>query len=143
MVVKAVLDVLFTNLQVSPDCSGTVYVMYGYDTSVAEAALRLSSVRPLQVVTVCWADIDSDSLTVCNHEKIARWLIRGNKQTMKNLLSEKLFILEGYQSGEVKVEDAPPTHLRRKCLQDHLSSGQWALASSLRMVGVGQQEVYT
>ena len=43
-------------------------------------------------MTVCWADIDSDSLTVCNHEKIARWLIRGNKQTMKNLLSEKLFI---------------------------------------------------
>jgi hypothetical protein len=96
---KAVLDALLTNLTV-PDSGTSAHVMCGYDNSVAEAVLRMSSVLSVQVVTVCWADLDSDNRSVGHNERIAKWVIRSNKQVMKNMLSEKLFILDGYQKAQ-------------------------------------------
>ena len=85
--------------------------MYGYDNRVAEAALRMSRVLSMQVVTVCWADLDSDNQTTDHQEKIAKWVIRGNKQVMKNLLEEKLFFLEDYQKPDAQVSETPrPTY---------------------------------
>ena len=110
-VVKSLLDSLLANLQLAPDRCASVLVMYGYDNSVAEAALRMSSVLSMQVVTVCWADLDSDNQTTDHQEKIAKWVIRGNKQVMNNLLEEKLFFLEDYQKPDAQVSETPrPTY---------------------------------
>ena len=59
-VAKSVLDSLFANLSLTPDRCASVYVMYGYDCSVPEALLRMSSVLSAQAVTVCWADLEPE-----------------------------------------------------------------------------------
>ena len=106
-VVKALLDSLFANLSLTPDRCASVYVLYGYDCGVPEAVLRMSSVLSVQAVTVSWADLDSDNQTADHHLKIAKWVKRGSKQVMKTLLSEKVFILDGYQKPEAKTRDDP------------------------------------
>ena len=106
-VVKSVLDTLFANLALTPDRCASVYVMHGYDCSVSEAVMRMSSVLSAQAVTVSWADYDSDTAIADHHLRIAKWVKRSNKQVMKKLLSEKLFILDGYQKPDAKIEEDP------------------------------------
>ena len=106
-VVKSMLDALFANLALTPDRCASVYVMYGYDTSVPEAVLRMSSVLSMQAVSVSWADLDSDNQTPDHHVKIATFVKRGSRQVMKKLLSEKLFVLDGYQKPDAKIEETP------------------------------------
>ena len=84
-----------------------MYVLYGYDCGVPEAVLRMSSVLTVQAVTVSWADLDSDNQTADHHLKIAKWVKRGSMQVMKKLLSEKVFILNGYQKPDAKIQEDP------------------------------------
>ena len=109
--VKMVLESVFQNLSLTPDRCASVYVVYGYDNSVAEAALRMSSVLSLQVVTVCWADMDSDTQTSDHLERIAKFVIRGNKAVMKTLLEENLFFLTGWKKPVPVAPETPrPTY---------------------------------
>ena len=71
-VAKAVLDALLTNLSVSPVCCASAHVMYGYNSSAAEATLRMFSVLSLQAVTVCWADLGSDNQTAGHNDRVAK-----------------------------------------------------------------------
>ena len=108
---KSVLDALLANLSLTPERCTSLYVMYGYDCSVPEAVMRMSSVLSVQAVTVSWADLDSDNQTADHHLKIANFVKRGNRQVMKKLLSEKTFILDGYQKADAMIEDTPrPTY---------------------------------
>ena len=110
-VVKSVLDALLANLSLTPDRCASLYVMYGYDCSVTEAAMRMPSVLSVQAVTVSWADLDSDNQTADHHLKIANFVKRGSRQVMKELLSEKTFILDGYQKADAVIEETPrPTY---------------------------------
>ena len=106
-VVKAVLESLFANLSLTPDRCASLYVMYGYDCSVPEAVMRMSSVLSVQAVTVSWADLDSDNQTADHHLKIANWVKCGSRQVVKKLLSEKTFILDGYQKADAMMEETP------------------------------------
>ena len=66
-VVKSVLDALVANLSLTPKRCASLYVLYGYDCSVPEAVMRMSSVLSVQTVTVSWADLDSDNHTAGRH----------------------------------------------------------------------------
>ena len=110
-VVNSVMGALLANLSLTPDRCASLYVMYGYDCSVPEAVMRMSSVLSVQAVTVSWADLDSDNQTADHHLNIANFVKRGNRQVMKELLSEKTFILDGYQKADAMIEETPrPTY---------------------------------
>ena len=47
--------------------------MYGYNSSAAEATLRMFSVLSLQAVTVCWADLGSDNQTAGHNDRVAKF----------------------------------------------------------------------
>ena len=122
-VVKSVLDALLANLSLTPDCCAYLYVMYGYDCSVPEAVMRMSSVLSVQAVTVSWADLDNDNQTADHHLKIANCVKRGSRQVMKKLLWEKTFILDGYQKADAMSEETPrPTDTESAYTQ---TSVQW------------------
>ena len=104
---KAVLGALLANFSITPDRCASLYVMYGYDCSVTEAVMLMSSVLSMQAATVSWADLDSDNQTADHHLKIANFVKRGTRQVMKKLLSEKLFILDGYQKADANIEETP------------------------------------
>ena len=110
-VVMSVLDVVFANLSLTPDRCASLYVMYGYDCSVPEAVMRVSSVLSALAATVSWADLDSDHQTADHHLKIANFVKRGSRQATEKLLSEKTFILDGYQKADAMMEETPrPTY---------------------------------
>ena len=110
-VVKSVLDGLVANLSLTPDRCASLYVMYGYDCSVLEATTLMSNGMNLQAVTVSWADLDSDNHIVDRHLTIANFVKRGSRRVMKKRLSEKTFILDGYQKADAMIEETPhPTY---------------------------------
>ena len=77
---------MLRNLSLTPDRCASLCVMYGYDCSVPEAVMRMSSVLSVQAVTVSWADLDSDNQTADHRLKIANFVKRGRRQVMKKLL---------------------------------------------------------
>ena len=64
-----------------------MHVLYGYDSSVVEQALRsASSVLCQMVCQVVWVDLDSAVCMAQPNTKITKWLQASNKRAMKQLL---------------------------------------------------------
>ena len=112
-VAKSVLDALWSGMKLEQGSVAAVHVLYGYDCSIVEQALRSSSSVPCQMVCqVIWADLDSDMFTVQPNVKIAKWLKASNKRVMKQLLMDKLFFLSDWTRPDtVGPSEAPrPTY---------------------------------
>ena len=93
---KATLDTLWSNMPLTPACAASIYCLYSYDTSIAEAVLRSSSSVPCSIaVHVCWADMDTEALN--HNEKIAKWLKVARKRVLHQLVNDGLFKLDGWQ----------------------------------------------
>ncbi len=109
---KAILDALWSGMNLPDGTVAAVHVIYGYDSSVAEQALRSSSSVPCQMVCqVVWADLDSDVHIVQPNTKITKWLKGATKCIMKQLLMDKLFFLDGWTRPEAGPADTPrPTY---------------------------------
>ena len=111
-VAKSILDALWSGMKLEHGSAAAVHVLYAYDCSIVEQALRASSSVPCQMVCqVVWADLDSDTNTVQPNTRIAKWLRQSNKRVMKQLIMEKLFFLEGWARPDVGPGGAPhPTY---------------------------------
>ena len=73
-VAKAILDALWSGMNLPCGTVAAVHVLYGYDSSIVEQALRSSSSVPCRMVCqVVWADLDSDGHRVQANAKIAMW----------------------------------------------------------------------
>ena len=111
-VAKAILDALWSGMNLPCGTVAAVHVLYGYDSSVVEQALRSSSSVPCQMICqVVWADLDSDVHSTQANTKITKWLRASNRRVMKQLLMDKLFFLDGWTRPEVGPSDTPrPTY---------------------------------
>ena len=86
-VAKAILDSLRENMNLPGGTVAAVHVMYGYDSSVVEQALRSASSVPSQMVCqVVWADLDADVHVTQPNTRLTKWLKASNKRAMKQLL---------------------------------------------------------
>ena len=110
---KAIIDALWCGMKLEDGSVAAVQVLYGYDSSIVEQALRSSSSVPCQMVCqVIWADLDSDVRIVQPNMKIAKWLKASNKRVMKQLIMDKLFFLSDWTRPDtVGPSDTPrPTY---------------------------------
>ena len=125
-VAKAILDALWSGMNLPCGTVAAVHVLYGYDSSGVEQPLRSSSSVPCQMTCqVVWADLDSDVGSTQANTKITKWLRASNRRVMKQLLMDKLFFLDGWTRPEVG-----PSDILGERLQDRLPSRQRPLAYS-------------
>ena len=107
-VAKHIFDALLSGMQLQEGSVASINVLYPYDSSIVEQALRSSSSVPYQMVCqVVWADLDSDLHLTDHNTKITKWLKASNRRIMKNLLMEKLFFLDGWARPEAGSLDTP------------------------------------
>ena len=111
-VAKAILDSLRENMNLPGGTVAAVHVMYGYDSSVVEQALRSASSVPSQMVCqVVWADLDADVHVTQPNTRLTKWLKASNKRVMKQLLMDKIFFVNEWKRPEVGPANNPrPTY---------------------------------
>ena len=102
------MQALWGGLRLPDNAVACVHVMYGYDCSVAEAVLRMTSSPPLTMASyVFWADIDADHHLVGPNCKITVWLKGATNRMVNNLWKDKVFFLEGRRHPEAGSHDVP------------------------------------
>ena len=109
---QAVLSQVWSGMNLPDHAAACIQVMYAYDSSMVEQALRTSSSVPFQCVCqVAWADLDSDVHVTKPNSRIIKWLKASNKRVMQRLLMDTLFFLDGWERPEAGSHGTPrPTY---------------------------------
>ena len=136
------LQTLRGGLRLPETATSCAHVMYGYDCSVTEAILHMTSNPPLTMVCyVVGAGIDANQHTVGPYTQITKWLKRATRRMLSNLCEGQIVLLGGAEKPRSWISRCATAIIPIVRLQAPTPCGQRTFASQTGVARVGGGQV--